>query len=102
MTVEISIPTAPSTHRQNNGLQPPTCEAVPATLVLPQPGSESSTGLDLGIAVLSYNTEALLRNCLRSVLASQGRFRYQLCVVDNGSTDASAAMVEREFPQVKL
>jgi len=58
--------------------------------------------LDLGIVVVSYNTRDLLRTCLQSVYASRGDFTFELCVVDNGSSDGSAAMVATEFPQVKL
>jgi GT2 family glycosyltransferase len=39
---------------------------------------------------------------LHSLLASQGDFRFQICVVDNASTDNSVAMVQSEFPQVYL
>ncbi len=58
--------------------------------------------VDLAIVILNYNTRELLRDCLASVLASQGTFRYSVCVVDNASQDGSAAMVQEEFPQVHL
>ena len=58
--------------------------------------------LDLGIVITNYNTCGLLRNCLRSTYASQGGFRFEVCVVDNMSSDRSAEMVAAEFPQVKL
>ncbi len=58
--------------------------------------------LDLGIVILNYNTRDLLRECLRTVYASEGDLRYEVCVVDNASTDGSAAMVRSEFPQATL
>lgn len=58
--------------------------------------------LDLGIVIVSYNTRDLLRICLQSIYASQGAFTFEVCVVDNGSADSSAAMVSEEFPQVEL
>jgi GT2 family glycosyltransferase len=58
--------------------------------------------LDLGIVVVSYNTCALLRDCLRSVYASEGDFTFEVCVVDNASSDGSAEMVANEFPQARL
>lgn len=58
--------------------------------------------LDLGIVVVSYNTCDLLRACLQSVHESRGDFTFEVCVVDNGSSDGSAAMVTTEFPQVEL
>ncbi|CAN5852016.1 glycosyltransferase family 2 protein [soil metagenome] len=58
--------------------------------------------IDLAIVILSYNTAGLLRHCLRSLLASTGNFRSQICVVDNASTDGSAEVVRTEFPDVHL
>ena len=72
--------------------------AQPQSTVVEQPASP----LDVAIVVLNYNTRDLLRDCLRSVLASQGSVRYAICVVDNGSSDGSAQMVELEFPDVRL
>ena len=57
---------------------------------------------DLGIVIVSYNTCNLLRACLRSVYAGQGDLSFEVCVVDNASSDGSASMVTREFPQVHL
>ena len=57
---------------------------------------------DLAIIIVNYNTCDLLRNCLTSIYQSQGDFSYQVVVVDNASTDGSAAMVSTDFPQVDL
>ncbi len=56
---------------------------------------------DLGIVIVNYNTRDLLRSCLRTVYASRGDFTFEVCVVDNCSTDGSAEMVAAEFPQVR-
>jgi len=58
--------------------------------------------LDLSIVIVNYNTRHLLRECLRSLFASEVDFIYQVTVVDNGSQDGSAEVVRREFPQVDL
>ncbi len=58
--------------------------------------------LDLLIVIVNYNTRDLLRDCLASIYESRGDFSYQVCVVDNGSHDDSAAMVRQEFPQAQL
>lgn len=58
--------------------------------------------LDLGIVILNWNTSALLRRCLETVLASEGDLTYQVVVVDNASSDDSVAMVRQHFPQVTL
>ena len=55
----------------------------------------------LYIVIVSYNVCDLLRECLRSVYASEG-VSFDVCVVDNNSADGSAAMVKEEFPQVHL
>jgi hypothetical protein len=59
-------------------------------------------GLDLAVIILNYNTAQLLRECLRSVLASDTGLRMRVCVVDNASADGSAEMVGAEFPGVDL
>ncbi|MDY7039536.1 MAG: glycosyltransferase family 2 protein [Chloroflexota bacterium] len=57
---------------------------------------------DLAIIIVSYNTRDLLRDCLASVYDNRGDFRFQVCVVDNCSSDDSAGMVRTEFPQARL
>ena len=58
--------------------------------------------LDLGIVITSYNTCHLLRTCLRSIYTGQEAISFEVCVVDNASTDGSAEMVATEYPQVHL
>jgi GT2 family glycosyltransferase len=58
--------------------------------------------IDLGIVILNWNTRDYLRRSLQTVLASEGEFSYRVIVVDNASSDDSADMVRREFPQVEL
>ena len=52
---------------------------------------------DLDIVILNYRTAALLRSCLKSVFASKCDFRWRVFVIDNGSGDDSAEMVQNEF-----
>jgi GT2 family glycosyltransferase len=58
--------------------------------------------MDLSIIILNYNTKGLLRDCLKSVLASQGKYQIETIVADNGSADGSIEMVRAEFPSVRL
>ena len=58
-------------------------------------------GTDVSVVIVSYNTRELLRDCLRSVYASTLAPR-EVFVVDNASRDGSAAMVEADFPAVRL
>ena len=53
------------------------------------------------IVVVSYNVAPLLARCLDSVLA-QLTESDEVVVVDNASHDGSAALVEREYPRVRL
>jgi GT2 family glycosyltransferase len=83
--------------------------------------SQSEQAPDLSVCILSWNTAWFLRRCLCSLLRPQepevgeamaraglphctgfDDIRLEVVVVDNASTDDSAAMVAREFPQVKL
>jgi N-acetylglucosaminyl-diphospho-decaprenol L-rhamnosyltransferase len=58
----------------------------------------------LSILVVNWNVRELLRACLRAVeremlLAPE---EYEIIVIDNASSDLSAAMVREEFPAVRL
>ncbi len=53
----------------------------------------------IAVAIVNYNTCALLRTCLASVAAERCA---EVVVVDNASTDGSAGMVAAEFPAVRL
>ena len=73
--------------------------------------------IDLSIIIVNWNTRDLLAQCLESVISSQisvARHKgaelmtddwlltTEVFVVDNASTDGSAAMVRERFPQVRL
>ena len=58
-------------------------------------------GIAVSIIIVTWNTCALLRDCLRSVHA-QTTVPHQIIVVDNASRDGTAAMVRAEFPDVLL
>ena len=53
------------------------------------------------IAILNYQRKDLLRRCLEAAVAQEYP-DLEIIVVDNASTDGSDAMVEREFPGVRL
>ncbi len=57
--------------------------------------------MDLGIVILNYNTREVLRECLNSLACARG-LEFETIVVDNCSSDGSAEVVRREFPQVCL
>jgi N-acetylglucosaminyl-diphospho-decaprenol L-rhamnosyltransferase len=57
---------------------------------------------DVSVVIVSWNTRELLKKCLKSLVDTSRELRLQVIVVDNASTDGSTAMVEQEFPQVRL
>ena len=57
---------------------------------------------DLAIIIVSYNSAHWLPPCLESVYAHAGGAELDVIVVDNESTDGSAEVVEREFPQARV
>jgi N-acetylglucosaminyl-diphospho-decaprenol L-rhamnosyltransferase len=56
----------------------------------------------LSVVIVSWNTAALLRDCLQSLLAGSTGLNVEIIVVDNASPDDSGALVRREFPTVRL
>jgi len=60
--------------------------------------------MDLSIIILSYNTQRLLDDCLRSVQASiaESGAAVEVLLVDSGSTDGSIALVRERYPWVDL
>ena len=62
--------------------------------------------MDLSIVIVNWNTQDLLRDCLRSVFDGlapfTASFTAEVIVVDNASADGSAAMVRAEFPAAQL
>jgi GT2 family glycosyltransferase len=57
---------------------------------------------ELDVVIVAYRSEALLRDCLRSLREHAPRGPMRVHVVDNASGDGTAAMVRREFPEVEL
>lgn len=57
---------------------------------------------DVSIIIVNWNTRDILRDCLASVYAQTTGIAFEVIVVDNASSDGSAAMVKAEFPQVIL
>ena len=57
--------------------------------------------MDLSVIIVNWNTDALLRNCMRSVYGTIEGLAFEAIVVDNASADGSVAMLKVEFPQVR-
>ena len=58
--------------------------------------------MDLSVIIVTWNSGEFIRNCLDSILFSQGNFNSEVIVVDNCSSDETARIVEQLYPQVNL
>src|SRR5580704_2873140 len=59
--------------------------------------------IDIDVVVVNWNACKDLRVCLKSLEAApKAIVSYNVWVVDNASSDGSAAMVKAEFPSVML
>lgn len=57
--------------------------------------------MKLSVIIVSWNVRDLLRRCVQSLAATTG-LELEVIVIDNNSSDNSAAMVRSEFPHVRL
>jgi GT2 family glycosyltransferase len=64
--------------------------------------STSTRNTSLSIVIVSWNTADLTSRCLSSIAQSDIEEVPEVVVVDNNSTDGSAARIESEFPSVTL
>jgi hypothetical protein len=59
--------------------------------------------MDLSVIIVSFNTKKLTKECLESVIKNTKGIRYEIIVVDNGSTDGSVAMLQKiQIPKSKF
>lgn len=58
--------------------------------------------MNLSILIVSWNTRALLAQCLDSLAAHPASTPFEILVVDNASTDGTAAMIRERYPDVRL
>jgi N-acetylglucosaminyl-diphospho-decaprenol L-rhamnosyltransferase len=66
-------------------------------------GLSTHTVPDVSLIIISLNSRHFLIDCIRSIRESIWRnVTYELIVVDNGSTDGTVALLERDYPEVKL
>lgn len=57
--------------------------------------------MDVSLVTVTWNSAKFIGDQARSVYASEG-VTYEFFVVDNASSDDTVAIVERDFPQVRL
>lgn len=58
--------------------------------------------MDISFIIVNWNTKDLLRDCLASIYKTVGAFTFEVIVVDNASSDGSAAMLALEYQQVHV
>jgi len=56
----------------------------------------------LSILIVNWNTCELIDDSITSILAHLPEFEFEIIVVDNASTDGSASLIRRNFPQIHL
>ncbi len=62
----------------------------------------SEVAVDLSIVIVSYNTRALMLDCLRSVFESTLITKFEVIVVDNDSKDATVEAIRTNYPGVHI
>lgn len=58
--------------------------------------------IGLSISVVTLDVKEYLRGCLTSIFHHSPSFPFEVIVVDNGSSDGTAEMLEKEFPEIRL
>ncbi len=56
----------------------------------------------VSVIIVNYNARYFLKNCLSSVLKSEGLSDLEIIVVDNNSNDDSCRMLKKDFPAIRL
>ena len=58
--------------------------------------------MKVSVVILNWNGCDMLRTFLPSVIRYSEGKEIEVCVADNGSTDDSVTMIQREFPSVRM
>jgi len=58
--------------------------------------------IDLSIVIVNWNTKELLEDCLNSIFKQTKGVKFEVILVDNGSTDGSVEMVKKKFGEAIL
>jgi rhamnosyltransferase len=56
---------------------------------------------DISIVIPAFNEEAYIAECLEAIFAQEIPFKFEVLVIDSGSTDNTLSLV-KNFPQVKI
>ena len=65
-------------------------------------GAGAGRGLQLSILIASYRTRDRTLACLRSIYTQTRDSRFEIIVVDNGSSDGTVEAISRDFSEVEV
>lgn len=65
-------------------------------------GDSHMTDVDVSVIIVNWNTRGLLLKCLETIYEGTRTVSFEVIVVDNASSDGSAAAVREQFPAVTL
>lgn len=69
---------------------------------LPASVATRITEVDISVCIVTYRARDLLRDCLHSLFENTPQAELEVIVVDNGSQDGVAEMLQQEFPGVRF
>lgn len=58
--------------------------------------------VDITVSIVSYNSKAVLKDCIDSVINNNTEVSIEIIVVDNASTDGSSDLIKTAFPHLTL
>jgi GT2 family glycosyltransferase len=58
--------------------------------------------IDVSVVIVSWNTQELVRECLKSLESARTRLSVEIILVDNASADDTVKLVREQFPWVKV
>ena len=58
--------------------------------------------IDISIAIVTYNNSSVIKKCLYSIFETIKNLKFELIIVDNGSSDNNVEIIEKDFKNVRL
>ncbi len=56
--------------------------------------------VDVSVIIVSYNVSSFLQQCLQSLYQPHSKYKFEVWIVDNASTDGSQQIIQSQFPEV--
>jgi len=61
-----------------------------------------SKSIDVSVITVTWNTQDIVKQCLRHVFAQQASICYEVIVIDNGSSDDTVDVIRQTHPDARL